>query len=119
MIIKNSQTLDKNMPITSMIGMTRAHIQTRDKITRAEDPSYFPPNYDPAHGSLQGTISTRGSVVWEMFKTGPDSAWVPQVLTNFVRTAHPGCTWQVKGVSLFAVSKMLEVVAVLHIIGDW
>lgn len=118
MIIKNTTALT-NALVALKLGVRTATIQKRDKITRAEDPSYFPPNYDPAHGDERGTTSIHGSITWEMFKTGPNSAMVPQTLTNFVREAHPGCTWQVKGVSLFAVSRTLEVVAVLHIIGDW
>lgn len=119
MLIKNSTTLDKTMPISQRIGNNVAHIELRDKITRAEDPSYFPPNYDPMPGVQYGTLVTRGGLLWETFKTGHDSAMVPRTLTNQVRAAHHGCTWQVKGLSLFAVTKDLEVVAVLHIIGDW
>jgi hypothetical protein len=118
MIVKDVPGL-ATCPPTVRIGSAVAHIQRRALITRAEDPSYFPPNYDPARGIGLGTIVTRSNVAWEIFKTGHDVANVPKILTDLVRGAHPGCTWQVRGMSLFAVSDALEVVAALHLLGGW
>jgi hypothetical protein len=97
----------------------RLSIHLRETITRKEDPVYFPPVYDPAIGRERGERIEMPSGIWERFSTQSTSVMAPTAVLDLIRKAHPGCTWQLVGLSLFGVLPDLRVIAIASTVGDW
>lgn len=122
MIVQRSTTLhgdEHPLSHAGAIGGRNIKVQLRDVITRAEDPDFFPPVNKLDHVHKTGTFLLFSGVTWEMFQSVNGSAMVPRMLTNFVREAHPDCTWQLAGMTLLAVVGPSLVAVIRTVGGDW